>query len=124
MVCAVLMAARTGSGRILAMARAGRRASKVVGRCRLRGEEAPTKEEEMKFLYIGSHGSEDPTRATLTLLMAKGAKEAGHDVEIALQGDAVVLFHDRFAENTHGVGVPAAKELLDTIRSEKIPVYG
>ena len=45
----------------------------------------------MKFLYIGSFGSEDPTRAGLTFVMAKGAKEAGHDVEIALQGDAVVL---------------------------------
>ena len=40
----------------------------------------------MKFLYIGSFGSEDPTRAGLTFVMAKGAKEAGHDVEIALRG--------------------------------------
>ena len=48
----------------------------------------------MKFLYIGSSGSEDPTRAGLTFVMAQGAKEAGHDVEVALQGDAVVLFNE------------------------------
>ncbi len=52
----------------------------------------------MRFLYIGSHGSEDPTRAGLIFLMAKGAKEAGHDVEVALQGDAVVLFNDTVAQ--------------------------
>ena len=53
----------------------------------------------MKFLCIGSFGSEDPTRAGLTFVMAKGAKEAGHDVEIALQGDAVVLFNEAVAAN-------------------------
>ena len=37
----------------------------------------------MKFLYIGSFGSEDPTKADVAFVMAKGAKEAGHDVEIA-----------------------------------------
>jgi uncharacterized protein involved in oxidation of intracellular sulfur len=78
----------------------------------------------MKFLYIGSHGSEDPTRASLLLLMAKGAKEAGHEVAVALQGDAVVLFHPKVAENVQGVGVPPVKDLLEFIRSEKIPVYG
>ena len=52
----------------------------------------------MKFLYIGSFGSEDPTRAGLSFVMAKGAKEAGHDVEVALQGDAVVLSNEAVAE--------------------------
>jgi uncharacterized protein involved in oxidation of intracellular sulfur len=48
----------------------------------------------MRFLYISSHGTEDPTRATMPFLMAKGAEEAGHDPEIALMGDAVVLSND------------------------------
>ncbi len=78
----------------------------------------------MKFLYLGSSGSEDPTRAGLNLLMAKGAKEAGHDVEIALQGDAVVLFNETVAANVQPVGLPSVKELLEYMRSNQIPVYG
>ena len=38
----------------------------------------------MKFHVTGTSGSEDPTKATLTFLHAKGAKEAGHDVSISL----------------------------------------
>ena len=78
----------------------------------------------MKYLYIGSFGSEDPTRAGLTFVMAKGAKEAGHDVEVALQGDAVVLFNEAVAENVHPMGLPTLKELLTFIQTNKIPVYG
>ena len=78
----------------------------------------------MKFLYIGSYGSEDPTRAGLTFVMAQGAKEAGHDVEVALQGDAVVLFNDAVAENVQPVGLPSVKELLTFIKANQIPVYG
>ena len=78
----------------------------------------------MKFLYIGSFGSEDPTRAGLSFVMAKGAKEAGHDVEVALQGDAVVLFNEAVAENVQPMGLPSLKDLLAFMRTNKIPVYG
>ncbi len=78
----------------------------------------------MKFMYIATHGSEDPTRATLPFLMAKGAKEAGHDVEIALMGDSVVLFNDTVAESVQGVGVSSLKELRQFARDNKIPVFG
>ena len=78
----------------------------------------------MKFLYIGSFGSEDPTRAGLTFVMAKGAKEAGHDVEIALQGDAVVLFNEAVAANVQPMRLPSLKELLAFTRTNKIQVYG
>ena len=78
----------------------------------------------MKFLYIGSHGSEDPTRAGLNLRSAQGAKEAGHDVEVFLYGDAVVLFNEAVAEAVIPIGFPAIKELLAFMRENKIPVYG
>ncbi len=78
----------------------------------------------MKFLYISSHGTEDPTRATLPFLMAKGAKEAGHDVEVALMGDAVVLFNEEMASSVQGVGMPALKELMQFAKDSKIAVYG
>ena len=55
--------------------------------------------------------------------MAKGAKEAGHEVEIALQGDAVVLFNETVAENVQPGGLPALKELIAFAGSNGIPVY-
>lgn len=78
----------------------------------------------MKFFYVSSHGTEDPTRATLPFLMAKGAKEAGHDAEIALMGDAVVLFNDGMASSVQGVGMPPLKELMQFARDNGIPAYG
>ena len=78
----------------------------------------------MKFLFIGSHGSEDPTRAGLNLRSAQGAKEAGHDVEVFLYGDAVVLFNDTVAEAVKPVGFPTIKELMGFMKENGIPVYG
>lgn len=79
----------------------------------------------MKFLYIGTHGSEDPTRAGLVLREALGAVEAGFDVEVFLAGDAVVLFHDTVAANVKPVGdYPTAKDMLAQLRANKVPVFG
>ncbi len=78
----------------------------------------------MKFFYMSSHGTEDPSRATLPFLMAKGAKEAGHDAEIALMGDSVVLFNDGMASSVQGVGIPPLKELMQFARDNSTPVYG
>ena len=78
----------------------------------------------MKFLYLGSFGSDDPTRAGVNLLMAKGAKEAGYDVEVVLQGDAVVLFNETVADNVQPGGLPSVRELMEFMRSNQIPVYG
>jgi predicted peroxiredoxin len=78
----------------------------------------------MKFLYLATHGSEDPTRATLPFLMAKGAAEAGHTVEIVLMGDSVVLFNDTVADSVQGVGVAPLKPLRQFLRDQNIPVFG
>lgn len=78
----------------------------------------------MKFLYIGTSGSENPTRAGLPFFMAKGAREAGHEAEVILAGDAVVLFHAAVAESVLPVGFPPLKELMAFARENAIPVYG
>jgi len=78
----------------------------------------------MKFIYIAMHGSEDPTRASLPFMMAKGAKEAGYDVEVALMGDSVILFNETIASSVQGVGLPSLKELMQFARDNKIPLYG
>jgi predicted peroxiredoxin len=74
-------------------------------------------------LFIGLHGSEDPTKATFPFLMANGALDAGYETAIILIGDAVVLMNSTVADNVHGVGFPPLKELMAKIFAAKVPIY-
>ena len=74
-------------------------------------------------LFIGLHGSEDPTKATFPFLMANGALEAGHQAAIVLLGDAVVLMNSIVADNVHGVGFPSLKELMTKVFAAKVPIF-
>jgi predicted peroxiredoxin len=74
-------------------------------------------------LFIGLHGSEDPTKATLPFLMASGALDAGHQTAIILIGDAVVLMNNAVADSVQGVGFPPLKELMDKIFKANVPIY-
>src|SRR6266542_4613271 len=56
----------------------------------------------MKMLFVGTHGSESPTHAVLPLLQAQGAIDEGHEAELLLVGDAVVLMRDAVAKATIG----------------------
>jgi predicted peroxiredoxin len=74
-------------------------------------------------LFIGCHGSEDPTKATIPFLMANGALDAGHQTAIILIGDAVVLMNSTVADNVYGVGFPPLKEVMAKIVAAKVPLY-
>jgi predicted peroxiredoxin len=63
-----------------------------------------------KILYIGTAGSDDPTRASFPFVMARGALEAGHQPTITLAGEAVYLLKDEVAAATQGVGWPLVSE--------------
>lgn len=65
-----------------------------------------------KFVYLSSHGSDDPTRAAMPFFLANGAIEAGHQAEVALIGEAVYLMKDVVANAIQPVGWPSLKELL------------
>ncbi len=73
-------------------------------------------------LFIGSHGSEDPTKATFPFLMATGALDAGHETAIVLMGDAVVLMSDAVLESVQGVGFPPLKELVTKVFENRVPI--
>lgn len=64
------------------------------------------------ILYAGTFGSDDPTRAVLPLLGAKGALEAGHEAEVFLMGEAVYLMKDEVADALDPVGWPNVGETL------------
>ncbi len=76
-----------------------------------------------KILYFGSNGSENPTKSVFPFILANGAVEAGHEAEISLFGDAVVLMKDVVANSVLPVGWPPFKDILATTITNKIPIY-
>ena len=75
-----------------------------------------------KLLYYGTSGSNDPTQAVFPFLFAGVAKEAGHEVEVVVMGEAVYLMDDRIAAATHGVGIPTASEVIQKAVTLAIPI--
>ena len=76
-----------------------------------------------KILFIVTHGTDDPTRAALPFVAAKGARDAGHGASIELTGEAVWLMRDTVAENAKGVGWPTVKELLGTVVAAGVRIH-
>ena len=76
-----------------------------------------------KLLYFSTNGSENPTKAALPFLGANGAIDAGHQAEIILFGDAVVVMKDEVADSVVPVGWPPLKDLIATSISHAIPIY-
>ena len=77
----------------------------------------------MKMLFIGTYGSESPTHAVLPLLQAQGALDEGHEAEVILVGDAVVLMRDEVAKATVPVGWPPVQEVLGKLIEHQLPIY-
>ncbi|MGH7380302.1 MAG: DsrE family protein [Candidatus Methylomirabilales bacterium] len=76
-----------------------------------------------KILFIVTHATDDPTRAVLPFVAAKGARDAGHEASIDLSGEAVWLMRDIVAENAKGVGWPTVKELLATVVAAGVRIH-
>lgn len=64
------------------------------------------------LLYNGTHGPDDPTRATMPFHFAAGAVDAGYTARILLSGDAAFLMKDSVAQAIQGVATPPLTELL------------
>ena len=75
-----------------------------------------------RILYIGTHGIEDPTRASFPFFLARGAVQAGHEPRIMLMLDGVVLMKDLIVQNIQPVGLPSLKELMGFAVEHQIPV--
>ncbi len=76
-----------------------------------------------KLLYFSTNGSESPTKAVLPFLGANGAVEAGHEAQIVLFGDAVVVMKDAVANSIVPVGWPPLKDMMATTIKNKTPIY-
>jgi predicted peroxiredoxin len=75
-----------------------------------------------KILFVGTHGTDDPTKATFPFLLAKGAIEAGHETGIILQGEAAPLIKDNIAAQVHGIGVPTLTELMQFLVQKNVRI--
>jgi predicted peroxiredoxin len=76
-----------------------------------------------KLLYVGTYGSDDPTRATMPFIAASGALKRGHEPSIALMGEAVYLMKGEIVDHVDGVGFPPLRQLMDEIIGAKVPIY-
>jgi predicted peroxiredoxin len=78
----------------------------------------------MNILYLATAGARDPTRASIPLhIAANGSVAEGQDCAVVLVGDATELVSRDKAEQLEGVGVPPARELLQKLVDNRIPVY-
>ena len=78
----------------------------------------------MRILYLSTAGSSDPTRASIPLhIAANGSVEVGQECAVVLAGDATELASRETAERVEGVGVPPARELLEKLVDNQVPIY-
>lgn len=75
------------------------------------------------LMYVATHGTDDPTLATVPFLVATGAGTADIDCCIALLGEAAILAKPGMIDAVHGVGFPPLRELFEKVRDFEIPVY-
>ena len=75
------------------------------------------------ILYVGSFGTDDPTRATFPFISASGALDAGHQPQIVLIGEATSLMKDALVDQIHGIGFPPLKDLMQKVVSAGVPIH-
>jgi predicted peroxiredoxin len=76
-----------------------------------------------RILYVGTSGSDDPTRAGLPFNFALGALEAGHQAEIFLAGEAAYVMKEEIAAAILPVGMPPLREMLQKVVEQRVPIY-
>lgn len=75
------------------------------------------------ILYVGTAGSDDPTRAGLPFNFALGAVEAGHQAQVFLAGEAVYLMKDDVAAAVMPVAMAPLREMLDAVVGKGVPIF-
>jgi predicted peroxiredoxin len=76
-----------------------------------------------RILYVGTAGSDDPTRAGLPFNFAIGALEAGHQPEIFLAGEAAYLMNENVMNAVMPVAMASLKEMVDAVVAQRVPIF-
>ena len=78
----------------------------------------------MRILYLATAGAGDATKASIPLhIAANGSVEQAQECAVVLVGDATELVSREQAERVEGVGIPPAKDLLQKLLDNQVPVY-
>jgi predicted peroxiredoxin len=97
-----------------------------VGSNRAEGARIATEEKGgamERILAVGTHATDDPTRASLPFITAAGAAAADLPVAIALLGDAAYLARPEVAKSVQGVGFPPLTDVMAGLLGSGVPVY-
>jgi predicted peroxiredoxin len=68
-------------------------------------------------------GSDDPTKAAFPFSHGLALAEAGHEVQIYLLGEAVVLMRKVVADAVTPVGWPTVGEFLNKLAGKNVQIY-
>ncbi|MGO9125152.1 MAG: DsrE family protein [Terriglobales bacterium] len=77
----------------------------------------------LKILMKSAWGSDDPTKAAFPFSHGLALAETGHEVQIYLLGEAVVLMRKMLANSVTPVGWPPVGETLDKLASKHVQIY-
>jgi predicted peroxiredoxin len=75
------------------------------------------------ILYLGTAGSDDPTRAGLPFNFALGALEAGHQPQIFLAGEAAYVMRDDVAAAIMPMAMSPLREMLEAVVARQVPIF-
>src|ERR1700736_5429152 len=77
----------------------------------------------LKIMMKSAWGSDDPTKAAFPFSHGLALAEAGHEVQIFLLGEAVVLMRKAVANSVTPVGWPPVGETLDKLAPKHVQIY-
>lgn len=84
---------------------------------------AQVNKKSLKILMKSAWGSDDPTKAAFPFSHGLALAEAGHEVQIYLLGEAVVLMRKVVANAVTPVGWPPVGEVLDKLAAKHVTIY-
>lgn len=78
---------------------------------------------QLKILMKSAWGSDDPTKAAFPFSHGLALSEAGHQVQIYLLGEAVVLMRKVVADAVTPVGWPVVGDFLNKLKAKNVQIY-
>src|SRR5271170_6747680 len=88
-----------------------------------KAQEAPKTSKPLKILMKSAWGSDDPTKAAFPFSHGLALTEAGHEVQIYLLGEAVVLMRKVVADAVTPVGWPPVGDFLNKLTAKRVQIY-
>jgi predicted peroxiredoxin len=85
--------------------------------------QAQSPRKQLKILMKSAWGSDDPTKAAFPFSHGLALAEAGHDIQIYLLGEAVVLMRKVVADAVTPVGWPPIGEALSKLAARHVQIY-